>query len=634
VLDVARKNGRGYKADTVVERTPHRVAEVERNWRRKLYSYQLSYMSLSLKVVFGKSAPTQSSRSTQQGVSMRRSLFAGIGVAAVLFLAACSPDQTRREPLAPADVGLAKGGGGGGGGSMQCSGGLASQIAKQEDNNFSPAQADELSALFTPIKSQCSTNTTTPSAAVLAYLQRVADFRGEPDEERADSLLALWKSVTEYATGTPIDRPPVVFITGHPPTDPPNNTDAERGGGAAVLDPTPPPPATPKLTMTTWDGQAGVKISSDQTPTGPHLITLYPAPCPGTTLLLATDDCYNVQSYPPVEEWDPLVEIGMCIHGGGAGPNTAISHFDAGYGTEVLPDGGGFDWSTIGCYANNHALIDTWLGRKAGPLGRALAIGLDYLRPRPLYADDAGESGLGLFFSPFGGVKTKIFEETFDAPGNAIGPFPQDPSEVAPDVGDSWDVFAPAPGYVQIVDGNVLAPNGGLPGQVIAISQAQGACTKKCPVFRLLGTRVNPTPAEEIGTYEVTWKSLQNKPNIKEAPFVLLSASDAEIARLSYVSQSNQNRILYNGVNTGILWTQNVAQSFKIVVRLNDDDASANDYTTDVYIDDMTTPVFTNRAFRSATQKTFATLGYKLDGIDAGIMAADNILVRRLPDKP
>ena len=105
---------------------------------------------------------------------MRRSLLAGIGVVAVLFFAACSPDQTRQEPLAPTDVGLAKGGPGG---SLQCAGSLASQIAKQEDNNFTSAQADQLTALFNTIKSQCTTTATLPSAAVLAYMQKVADFR-------------------------------------------------------------------------------------------------------------------------------------------------------------------------------------------------------------------------------------------------------------------------------------------------------------------------------------------------------------------------------------------------------------------------------------------------------------------------
>jgi len=551
---------------------------------------------------------------------MRRSLLAGIGVVAVFFFAACSPDQTRQEPLAPTDVGLAKGGGGG---SLQCAGSLASQIAKQEDNNFSSSQADELTSLFNVIKAQCTTTATLPSPAVLAYMQKVADFRGSVVGDRADSLLALWQSVTLYATGTPIDRPPVVFVTGTPPSGP-NNEGAVRGGGAAVLDP------AGALSMTTWDGQAGVKISSSQTPSGPHLFTLYPDACPTTSLVAATDDCYEVQSYPPVEAWDPLITIGMCLHGGG-GPNVAISHFEEGYGAEVLPDGGGFTW-TSGCYANDHAFMDTWLGRKAGPLGRALALGLDYLRPRQLYADDAGESGLGLFTSPFGGVETLIFHETFDAPGNALGAFPQDPNEVAPDVGDSWDVFAPAPGFANIVDGSVLAPGGGLPGQVISISQAQGACKKNCPVYRLLGTRVNASQAEDIGIYEVTWQSLQNKPSIKEAPFILLSADNKEIARLSYTQTSNQNRILYNGVYTGVNWTQNVAQSFKIIVRLDDGNASANDFTTDLYIG--TTLVFTNRPFNTNNATTFVTLGYRLDGVDAGIMAADNIVVKRLADTP
>jgi hypothetical protein len=348
-----------------------------------------------------------------------------------------------------------------------------------------------------------------------------------------------------------------------------------------------------------------------------------------------------VQSYPPVDGWSPAITIGLCIHGGGTNtPNVAISHFDADFGTEVLKEGTGFNWGTIGCYKNDHAFIDTWLGRKGGPLGRALALGLDYLRPRPLFADDAGESGLAFFTSPFGGVKTKIFEELFDNAGNVpntLGAFPQDPNEVQPDVGDSWDVFAPAPGYATIVDGNVLAPGGGLPGQVISISQAQGACNKNCPKYRLLGTRVNSTPADEIGVYEVTWKSLQNKPNIKEAPFVLLSASGVEIARLSYVSESNQNRIKYNGQVVGT-WLQNVATSFKIIVRLEDNDNTTTDFRTVLYINDMDTPInrtatSTEWVFRNTTQKTFTTLGYFLTGVDAGIMAADNIVVVRLPDR-
>src|SRR5688572_6297287 len=86
---------------------------------------------------------------------MRRSLFAGIGVAAVLILAACTPDQQRQEPLAPADVGLAKGGGGGGGGSQACGGGLASDIAKLHDDLYNGDAETQVELKFDAVKAAC-----------------------------------------------------------------------------------------------------------------------------------------------------------------------------------------------------------------------------------------------------------------------------------------------------------------------------------------------------------------------------------------------------------------------------------------------------------------------------------------------
>ena len=88
---------------------------------------------------------------------------------------------------------------------------------------------------------------------------------------------------------------------------------------------------------------------------------------------------------------------------------------------------------------------------------------------------------------------------------------------------------------------------------------------------------------------------------------------------------------MYNGDDTGVKWIQNKAQSFKIIVRLDDGNASNNDFKTDLYIDGVL--VFSNRPFRTNTT-TFVTLGYRLDGVDAGIMAADNIVVKRLADTP
>jgi hypothetical protein len=567
---------------------------------------------------------------------MRRSLFAGIGVAAVLIFAACSTDEpSTRGPLAPTVPSLAAG--------QQCKNTLANAIEAKHDQLFSEEDEAILNTAFDAVQSECSTSSTTPSANLLAYMQTVVDKRVGVDPA---ALVALWDDATLYATGTPIGRPAGVFAPGEPATTP--GGPYTRSGGAAVLNPAGP------LFMYTFDGQAGIKISSTQTPTGPHLWTLYVTDCPETSLRPATPDCYEVDEYPEATNgWSPAFSMGMCMRH--TDEDAAVLHEDGSY-TEALPDGAAFPWDANGSCTDTHAFMDTWLGRKAGPLGRALARSLDYLRPQPLFADDAGESGLGLFTSPFGGGLTVIFEERFDVTennletSNNLGPFL---NGTDPDVGDnpsSWDVFAPSPGFINVVDAatfvpagpNVPVAGGGLLGQVIALSQAQGACKKNCPTYKLLGTRVNPTPADLIGAYQVTWQSLQNKPSIKEAPFLLLSASGVEIARLSYVTQNNQNRILYNGVNTGVLWTQNAAQSFKIVVRLVDDDPATTNLTTDLYIGNMETPVLSNVAFKpvpvtvppTPPQTTFSTLGYRLDGIDAGVILADNFVVTRLRDKP
>jgi hypothetical protein len=403
--------------------------------------------------------------------------------------------------------------------------------------------------------------------------------------------------------------------------------DGDRSGGAAVLDP------AGVLAMATFDGQAGVMISSDQDPDGPHLFTLDPSGCPATSLKKATDDCYNIQVYPPVPQWSPKINIGMCIHGGGTPdgsgpPDAAIIHGASSTYTEVLPTGAAFPWgpSFPSCVLT-HSFLDGWLGREAGPLGRAVAKALDYLKPRSLLADDAGESGLGLFTSPFGGASTSLFSHDFD-------------SLTGPDVGDALVAMATPPGYIQIQNDIPAYPG----ENVVVLSQAQGNCAG-CPVFSLLGTRVNSTIAEDDGSYEVTWSSVQTKPNIKEAPFVVLNAAGAEIARLSYVTISNVNKLQFKYLtNVGCppgppgatclktedvgLWTQNQKQDFKITVNLNTlGGVPAN--TVSISGSAVTNPI-TNKKAVNAT--SLMKIGYLLTGIDAGIIASDKWNVVRIPD--
>jgi hypothetical protein len=552
---------------------------------------------------------------------MRRSLLAGIGALAVFILAACSPDQTRQEPLAPTDVGLAKGDGGGG--SPLCSKSLISTIASEQKTLFTKVQMATLDPLWTTIKNQCSTSVVpNPAhASMMVYLDKVVLFRGTVEQTRGELLISHMANLILFVDNETFTRNWTVL---RPSTLVPGTENGDKSGGAAVLDP------AGVVAMATFDGQAGVMINSPQEPDGPHLFTLDPAGCPTTSLEKVTEKCYNIEVYPPVTEWNPRINIGMCVVGG-ASSTRAMTHGASENFTEVLPDGETFPWgpSYPSCILT-HAFLDSWLGREAGPLGRVVARALDYLRPQPLLADDAGESGLGLFTSPFGVASTVIFDDDFSD------------LDATPDVGDNLIIESYSPGYIQLQN-NITA----LPGSVVVLSQAGGNCTPpQCPTFRLLGTRENSAISETTGSYEVMWSSVQTKPNVKEAPFVILNSSGAEIARLSYVTESSQNKILFKYLtdvgctppaatcmvtaNAGS-WIQNEKQDFKVTVHLTTlglypSSSVSLQVTTSA---GTTTPVLNQKAYNATS---LLQIGYILTGIDAGIIASDNWNVKRIPD--
>jgi hypothetical protein len=528
---------------------------------------------------------------------MHRSFAPGSAIAAILLFAACT-DQPSRAPLAPSAPSAAVGG--------QCDGSLASQIVKQQKALFTGAALADLDSRFNTIKSLC------PNAfpQMIDYIKAVIAYREPPTigQVRAQGLVDHWKSLTLYVTGTGLVRPASVLL----PT-----------GGAAVL--------SSGEQMLTFDERAGVVVALGSTvvvngqpvSAGPHLFTFEPKPfaCQ-TTTLRQTGTCYDLNVYPHDGGWNPPVTVGLCLRAAFHGPS-AVGHQKAGFGTEVTQPGITYPFSC----AHTETALNTWLGREAGPLGRALAHAYDYLRPRALHAEDAGVSGQFRFFSLVGGLLTVVYQDGFTA--NALGPLVNGTDPVVGDFPSSWLVQAESPGYIQIQNGL-----GDLTGNVVVLSQAQGNCGQ-CPVFKLLGTRVNPSPTDTIGSYEVTWQSLQNKPSVKEAPFVVLSHTGAEIARLSYVTESSQNRLRYNGaiVMSGgnpVTWTTNVHQDFKITVNLLTTNGQ-NSYRTSLAINNVT--LVSNVPFVNAA-KTMSTMGYVLTGIDAGIIAADNFLVRRLADPP
>ncbi|HWP71124.1 MAG TPA: hypothetical protein VNM36_08490, partial [Gemmatimonadaceae bacterium] len=142
---------------------------------------------------------------------------------------------------------------------------------------------------------------------------------------------------------------------------------------------------------------------------------------------------------------------------------------------------------------------------------------------------------------------------------------------------------------------------------------------------------VNGSDNETVGTYEITWQSVQTKPNVKEAPFVVLNGAGAEIARLSYVTENSVNKLLFTagGVTTNVgTWVQNVHQDFKITVNLTTLNGNSNKVSLAI----GPTTVVSNQAAPNAT--TLKQIGYVLTGIDAGIIGADNFRVVRLSDVP
>lgn len=519
---------------------------------------------------------------------MRRSVLSGVGVAAVFIVAACTDNPRQHSPLAPNEPTLAVG--------DQCSGPLASQMGKDLKALFSGDAYTDLSSQLAVIKNQC------PNVfpQMMTFLEAMIGYSEAPtNANRAGRLVNLLASITNYVTGTAEIRGSSIFM----------NT-----GGAMVL--------SPGEVGTTFDGRVRLEIPATSEPDGPHLYTFERKPntfCGGTTTLRVTGNCYDAKDYPHETAYTPPSILTLCLRS--AFGSRGIVHGRENFGGEILPPP---LVSPVFPCADIHTSMNGWLGTEAGSVGRALARAYDYLRPRPLFADDIGESGSIGLWSPVGGVLTVVYEDGFtDTP---VGPLANGTDPVVGDTDSSWLVEVNFPGFVQIQNGL-----GSLTGKVVVISQALGACAQ-CPPVRLLGTRVNPSATDDIGSYEISWQSLQNKPSVKEAPFVVLSYTGAEIARLSYVTEMGSNVLKYNGVNVGT-WVKDVHQSFKITVNLNTLN-DQNEYTTSLTIDGNSVPLATNVAFVTPGETTVTTFGYVLTGIDAGVIAADNFLMKRAPDQP
>jgi hypothetical protein len=143
---------------------------------------------------------------------------------------------------------------------------------------------------------------------------------------------------------------------------------------------------------------------------------------------------------------------------------------------------------------------------------------------------------------------------------------------------------------------------------------------------------------------------LQNKPSVKEAPFALFrgtpnekNTNEMEIARLSYVTVSNKNDLVFK------VWTNEgcpsgpspCLRSFDVGDWAQNDD---DEFRIELNLETLN-PALKNRVkvFVNGVEKlninasratAFKHIGYLLTGIDAGIIASDDWFVTRLADTP
>jgi hypothetical protein len=255
----------------------------------------------------------------------------------------------------------------------------------------------------------------------------------------------------------------------------------------------------------------------------------------------------------------------------------------------------------------------SWTGGVSGILKRLASITQKTFGVQTAYAVHGGLGGLGGGISPFGGVDLEVFHATFDS--STIG---LPPDSLSPEVGTWGPVRATPPGSITVQSSLGQSTT----GNIAVLNQAGGAC-KNCGGLLLQGNLyVQPgnSPAHD-GTYETTFIALQNSANMKAATFKLRDGAKV-LAQVSFVVQSNQNRVLFNGSDTGVRWERYVPLSFRIQTDLTN-------HVARLWIG--TAQIGGDVAFMDTTTN-FTIVAADFGGIDSGVMGWDEIRVVRLQD--
>ena len=518
---------------------------------------------------------------------------------ALVAIVACeqqAPD--RSNPTAPDEVSFARSIGG------TCDAARLKLITTQQTDLWAKPYLDTAKTLFAAVTATCPT----PSSNVLlTYIDWTISHRSliiaQATGTASSNLIFHWNTAFPYAGLTGLDAPTAV----------PTTIFTDTGVVAVVPNPADSielAPVNHLAAMTIYHQNAG---TGDQRT---HLFVIYPlnSNCLSGSNLHQFGPCYEFAAFPHVyPAFDPKVKVGVCqpLNSNENLPYgaPALGHFTGSF--VEIPNQTAYP--TFCTHLDNIADAGSWTGGFSGIAKRVAFIAKRTFGVQSLYAVHGGLGGLGGGISPFGGVNLEVFHATFS--NETVGTQP-----TTPEVG-TWNPVTVTPPGTVLVQSFLGADT--TTGNVLVLNQAGGAC-RNCGGLLVQGNLyVEPgNPAAHNGTYETTFLALQDNANMKSATFKLRDSNNHVLAQVSFVVQSNTNKVLFNGNDTGVRWVRHIPIAFKI-------DTNLDDHTTSLWMDNVS--IFTDVAFMSSTTN-FTNVAADFGGIDSGVMGWDEIRVVRLQD--
>ena len=426
-----------------------------------------------------------------------------------------------------------------------CDAGLDATVNAEIDRLFSIFHREEAHTRWRVVESSCVGDVANAREAMLRYIQlSIEVFRSngilKPSAgTAADSVVANWNSAFAYVG---YDQPNL------------NSNVLGQDGAAGVI-----PATIPGNQQELKAPDAALTMFSQNSMGDPrgHLFTIVPlaAGCLGGTNLTQTGPCFEFSSFPHVSpSFNPAVKVGICeplkSNQPLPGRRPALGHLAGGF--VLIP--GQTAYPTFCAHTDDPPPVLGWSNGVSGIVRRVAWMAKRALTPEPLFAVHGGLGGTGSGLSPFGAVDLTVFEASLDH--ESLGGAPALPNAGV------WTSFITKPGKISSQLGL-----GTYPDTILVLNQAGGNCAK-CGGIMLQGNLTDASSAgATAGIYQASWISLQDKPIVKDAPFVLRGTT-GEIARLSYRSINSRKELYYNNALVGN-WVQHEAQRFVITIDLN-----------------------------------------------------------------